>query len=463
LPMKVVILGAGRVGLQLARQLISEHKEIVIIEKDAKRSQEVSRQLDCMTINDNGNSLEGLQKAGIDKADFFVGVTESDEINMISCALVSSSHNKPVTIARVRNLDYSRTWDKRPGFLGIDHIINPEIEVAKAIARTVEYGAVSSVVDFEGSDLQMRSIQVEKGSIFEGKNLSELRAELKIPFIITVISRNDKMIIPKGISQIREDDHIWILADSKHFETLLANLEKPQVYLKNIVIAGGGNIGMYVAQYLQEEWVERTGLFQRFYQRIVGSKKRNVHIIESNYQRCKELAERLPAIQITNADISEEQVLEEGRFNSYDLLITATGNQELNIVTAAHARKAGVPRSLALVKKGSTAAIARNLGVDVAISINETLVNSIQKVIRKSYARSIYNFGDSNLEMLEINVSKRPEMIGKTIQEVKLPRNSLVIMVTRQEDHIIPQGNLTIEAEDFLMLITTKENIQELE
>jgi Trk K+ transport system NAD-binding subunit len=99
----------------------------------------------------------------------------------------------------------------------------------------------------------------------------------------------------------------------------------------------------------------------------------------------------------------------------------------------------------------------------VAISINETLVNSIQKVIRKSYARSIYNFGDSNLEMLEINVSKRPEMIGKTIQEVKLPRNSLVIMVTRQEDHIIPQGNLTIEAEDFLMLITTKENIQELE
>lgn len=463
MPMTVVILGAGRVGFQLARQLISEHKEVVVIEKDPQKAQDISRQLDCLTINDNGNSLEGLQKAGIDQADFFVGVTESDEINMISCALVSSSFDKPVTIARVRNLDYSRTWDKRPGFLGIDHIINPEIEVAHAIVRAVEYGAVSSVVDFETSNLQMRSIQVEEGTLFVGTSIQNLRKKLEVPFIITVISRGDETIIPSGVTELAVGDQLWILAETRDFDSILNTMDIPQVHLKNIVLAGGGNIGMYITQYLQDESAVKTSLFKRFYQKLMGTKSRNVHIIEKDYNRCKELAEIFPKVQVTNADISEEQVLEEGRFNSYDLLITATGNQELNIVTAAHARKAGIPRSMALVKKGSNAAIARNLGVDVAISINETLVNSIQKIIRKNYARSVYNFSDSNLEMLELSVASRPEMAGKPIKDTRLPGKSLIIMITRSGTHLIPQGDLVLEAEDHMMIVTTKDNIQELE
>lgn len=450
-------------GLQLAKQLISEHKEVVIIEKDPKKAQAVSRQLDCLTVNDNGSSLEGLQKAGVDRADFFVSVTESDEINMIACALVSSSYDKPVTIARVRNLDYSRTWDKRPGFLGIDHIINPEIEVAHAIVRAVEYGAVSTVVDFETSRLQMRSIQVEKDSLFDKIQVSELRQKLPVPFIITALSRNGQMQIPRGITEIQQGDHIWILADREDFSTLLKSLDKPQVYLKNIVLAGGGNIGMYITQYLLDNPTVKTGLFQRFYKKFVGSSKRNVHIVEKDYQRCKELAERMPDAQVTNGDIAEEQLLEEGRFNSYDLLITATGNQELNIVTAAHARKAGIPRSLALVRKESNRAMARSLGVDVAISINETLVNSIQKIIRKNYAKSVYNFSDSDLEMLELALENRPEMTGKTISQVRLPKNSLIIMVTREGEHMLPQGDMELLPQDFLMLITHKENIRELE
>lgn len=461
--MTVVILGAGRVGFQLAHQLISEHKEVVVIEKDPQKAQDISRQLDCLTINDNGNSMEGLLKSGIDKADFFVSVTESDEINMISCALVSSSFERPVTIARVRNLDYSRTWDKRPGFLGINHIINPEIEVAHAIVKAVEYGAVSSVVDFETSTLQMRSIQVTEGSFFEGLSIQDLRKDLEVPFIITVITRDDETIIPTGVTELLAGDQLWILADTKDFDTLLKTVDKPQIHLKNIVLAGGGNIGMYITQYLQEDPAAKNSLFRRFYQKLLGSRSRNVHIIEKDYNRCKELAELYPKVQVTNADISEEQVLEEGRFNSYDLLITATGNQELNIVTAAHARKAGIPRSIALVKKGSNAAIARNLGVDVAISINETLVNSIQRIIRKRYARSVFNFSESNLEMLELSVASRPEMAGKPIKDTRLPGKSLIIMVTRNGTNIIPQGDLVLEAEDHMMIVTTKENIRELE
>jgi len=248
--MTIVILGAGRVGFNLARQLINEHKEVVVIEKDADRARDLSRQLDCMTVNESGNSLEGLKKAGVENADFFISVSESDEINMISCALVSSSFKKPITIARVRNLDYSRTWDQSPGFLGINYIINPEIEVAHAIARAVEFGAISSVVEFETSNLQMRNFQIRKKSNFSGQRVEELRKIIQVPFIIAAIAREEKMIIPEGTTVLNQGDQIWVLAESKDFKILLKNIHESEKILRDIVIVGGGNIGMYVSQYL---------------------------------------------------------------------------------------------------------------------------------------------------------------------------------------------------------------------
>lgn len=461
--MTIVILGASRVGVQLAKQLVNEHKEVIIIEKDQKRAQDVSRQLDCLTINDNGNSIETLEKAGVENADFFIGVTESDEINMISCALVSSSFSKPVTIARVRNVDYSRTWDKQPEFLGIKHIVNPEVEVAHAIVRAVEYGAMSSVIDFETSNLQMRSIHVEQNSTLEGYTLKALRKAITVPFIVAVISRGAEMIIPSGDTQLEKDDQIWLIADQDDFAHILNAVNKEQEYIKDIALAGGGNIGTYIAQHLIGSNNKQRNFITRILKRFMNVAKRNVHIIEHDYDRCKELAEILPEAQVTHANISEEEVLEEGRFSAYDLLITATGNQDLNIVTAAHAKNIGVPRTLALVKKSSTASVARSLGVDTVISINETLVSSIQRIIRKRFTRSVYNFNDSNLEILEFAVNSKTEYSGKKIKDIKLPGNSIILMITRDGKHIIPNGEIEILADDYLMLLTTKDTIRELE
>lgn len=461
--MTVVILGAGRVGYLLAKQLISEHKEVVVIEKDPAIARDLSRRLDCLTINDSGNSIEGLQKAGIEQAAFFIAVTESDEINMISSALVSSMFEKPVTIARVRNLDYSRTWDQSPNFLGIDYIVNPEIEVAQAIVRAVDYGAISSVVDFETSNLQLRNLPVQEDSFLAHKSIEELRKEIEAPFIAAAIVREEQTIVPAGTTVLEPGDLLWLLANSNDFAVLQKLIDKSQTNIKDIVIAGGGRIGMYIAEHLLNNTSLKSSIFKSLKQAPVRMPKRNVHIVESDYDRCKELADILPAAQITNADISEEHVLEEGRFSSYDLLIAATGNQELNIITAAYAIKAGIPHSMALVKKSSTAAIALNLGIDVAISINETLVNSIQRIIRQKFVRNVYNFSDSNLEMIEFSVNSHPEVVGKAIKDTRLPGRPLILMITRNGEHIIPTGDLVLEEDDYLMIITTKNKIQELE
>ncbi len=461
--MKVIILGAGRVGLQLAKELVAEKKEVVIIEKDPSKTNTISQQLDCLVVNDSGNSLEALKAAETKDADFFVGVTESDEINMIACALVSSSFKKPKTIARVRNLDYSETWNPEKGFLGIDHIINPEIEVANAVGRAVEYGAMSNIIQFETSSLQMRNFRVDSESIFCDSLVQDIRSEFPAEFIIAVIMRNEKMLLPEGETRIQAGDQIWVLAEESHFTQLLSFINKKQSRLERIALAGGGNIGSYIVQYLLEDRQKPRGFFNKLRHSFVAPRKRTVHIIENDYALCKQLSERFPSAMITNADISEDRLLEEGRFQNYDLLITATGNQELNIITAAHARKSGIPRSLALVRKSSYAAMARELGIDVAVSINETLVNTIQKIIRRGSVRSVYTISDSNLEILELSLENKPEYTGKPIHTLPLPRESLIIMVTRQGEQIIPTGDLVLQAGDHLMLIVKKESVKDLE
>lgn len=162
--MNVMILGAGVVGFQLAEQLVNEGKNVVVIEKDPERAKYVSSHLDCQVINDNGTYLSTFKKAGAEDADSFISVANIDEVNMIACGIVSSEFNTPLKIARVRNADYSRARIFEKGFLGIDYVVNPEVETARHIANTVALGADSDVMFFENTEIQMRNLVIDHSS-----------------------------------------------------------------------------------------------------------------------------------------------------------------------------------------------------------------------------------------------------------------------------------------------------------
>ena len=185
--MKVVIVGAGAVGLQIARQLVDEKKDVVLIEKDPERARLAANRLDCLVINREGNSLDALKEAGTDTADYFIAVTDSDEVNMIACALVESEFAVSYKIARVRNVDYSMSSLARKSFLGIDYIVNPEIVAANAIIRSIEQGAISDIMLFEQSKAQMRTLTVEPGSLFADRSLSETAREVGISFLVALV------------------------------------------------------------------------------------------------------------------------------------------------------------------------------------------------------------------------------------------------------------------------------------
>lgn len=460
--MKIVIVGAGTVGFQIARQLIYEKKNVVLLERDPRVAKHASNYLDCMVINDEGNNLQVLKKAGIEKADFFIAVTDSDEVNMISCGLISSEMNIPFKIARVRNLDYSTTQISSSPFLGIDHIVNPEIEASKVITRSIEHGAISDILYFEKTRFQMRNVTIPDDSSFVGENLKEIKAHSRLDFLVAFILRDHDYIIPSGETVVQAGDNMYIVAPRESLEKLFVQTGKLKSKLNRFVVVGGGKIGSYVADHLLKQQKGDLSFMNRVAQSLVQKWRRNVVIVEKDTEKCNILSQRFHDALIINEDISDEGIYEEGNFTDYDLIITTTDNQELNIITAVYAKTLGIKRSIAVVNKNSYVNIAQNLDIDVTVSQNASMVNSILKLIRKGNIKNIYSFLDGKVEVIELSV-EGSERSGSRIKDIKLPPQTLIVSVTRGEKNILPDGNCTIENGDHIIVIAQKESITKIE
>jgi trk system potassium uptake protein TrkA len=463
--MYIVILGAGRVGTQLARQLVLEKKDVALIERDSEKARDAANRLDCLIINDEGNSLEGLTKAGIQKADIFVSVTDSDETNLIACGLVSAEYDKVKTIARVRNLDYSRTKMISNSFLGIDYVINPEIEAARIISYAISHGARSDIMLFENTSLQMRNLNIRKESAFVGQSLKSVRQNMDFAFLIAAILRDDHYIIPSGETIIQEGDQLYIISSEKGFELIfkLEDLKKSE--LNQITLIGGGHISAYVVEELLNQ--DHTN-FSRVGKSKIGrlfnrKHKRSLQIIEKDYDRCKELAERFPQVLVTHADVTDDSFNEEEFLAGTDLIITATNNQELNIITGIYAKTLGVDKAMALVIRNSYRNMAHNLNVDVTVCLNDTVVNSILKVIRKGNIKNVHALSGGKLEVVEFQIEENSPIAGKKISELKLPEKSLVIFLSHEGQDIIPTGDTIIGRNDYVVLILERESVSRIE
>lgn len=460
--MKIVIVGAGAVGFQIARQLITEGKDVVLVERDPKVAKHASNYLDCMVITGEGNNVDVLKQAGVRKADFFIAVTDSDEVNMISCGLVSSEVKGPYKIARVRNLDYSKAQISTSPFLGIDRIVNPEIEASRVITRSIEHGAVSDILYFEKTPFQMRNFAVPDDSFMAGKNLKSIKQQTQLEFLVAFILRDNDYIIPSGDTMVEETDNLYLVAPEETLEKLFAQTGKMKSKLNRFVIVGGGRIGSYVADHLLKQQKSDVSFLNRITQSLAQKIRRNVVIVDKDSDKCELLSERFPEALVLNEDISDEGIYEEGQFSDYDLIITATDDQELNIISAVYAKTLGVKRSIAVVNKNSYINIASGLGIDVTVSQNNSMVNSILKLVRRGNIRNIYSFLDGKVEVIELRV-ENSEISGSKIKDIKLPAQTLIVSLTRGQQNVFPTGDRVIRDGDYIIVIARKESISKIE
>ncbi len=476
--MLIIIVGAGIVGKLLAKHLIDEKKDLVIIEKDPEVVRHVSNQLDCLIINDSGNKPDVLEKAGVKRADFLISLTGSDEMNMIICGIAADISPATTTIARIRNADYLKNkpenddrQDKGASyraaadpFVGINYMVNPDIESSQAIIKAIDHGALSDIMLFEETDLELTNLVIDERSPFRDLPIRDLRKSLNLTFLIVAVIRQDDFIIPRGETVLQEGDIVYLFAEEDVLTKLFEYSGRGKTSINKVAIIGGGKIGVAVAQYLLNVTGERASFFSKIRSFLARKSKRRVTIIERNYEKCKHLSELLPDALVLNSDITDEGFVEEEDIEDFDLIITTTDNPELNLVTALYAKKQGVKKAIALVNKPGYIPMGTQLGIDVVISLKDRMANKMLKFIRKGSIRNIYGIAGGKLEILELNLAgAAPSLLGKILSQIKLPKDTLILAVTREDKTIIPDGTFMLQENDTIIILTTQESIDKVE
>ena len=447
--MKFIIAGAGAVGYDIARHLIKEGKDVVVIERDPIRAKFIESNLDCLVLNKEINRSQTMQEIDLADGDYFIAATNKDETNLIACSIAASSSPdgsmlKLRKIARVSNLDYSHAEFQGSPFLGADYIISPEMAAANHITEIVKQGALSDVLAFEGSSITVRNEIVDRNSSFKNKNLIKIRKEINKSFLIALIRRGDSVLIPSGNTVVREGDEIYIVADEKTMDYIFARTGKKVKKIETALIVGTTKIAKSLI-------------------RTLSTMPINLKLLSEDYEEAKEMSRRYPNVLVVHGDVRNESIFEEERLNEVDLIITVTENQELNVLSALYAKSIGVERAIASVSKESYISIAQKLGVDATVSPKRSTVDAILKYIRRGRIITLHTLFDGEAEAVEILVSSECNACGKKIKELNMPENSIIAAISRNKEISIPNGDFEMRAGDSVIIIMKKQNVSKVE
>lgn len=469
--MNIMIVGAGFTGIQLAKRLVNEENIVTLIDNDDEVIKHAANRIDCNVVAADGNNLQNLEDAGIEKADALVAVTGSDEVNMITCSLVDAVYPNLLKIARVRNYAYyvntndaakhhAETFanNHRPLY-GIDYMIHPDVEAANAIVTAVEHGAISDVVSFgEQNEYEITALEVQKGSALDGVALKSIRTLTDKKFLVVYLetkeSDTDNIIssLPSGETVLHAGDRIGVLVSAGNVASMLDLCGIKVDAIKKIGLVGIGRIGSIVADRIIEK--DKTSLLSRLFSGVRKSSQ-SITIIDTDKDLCDQAQERFPTATIMNADVTDEAFIEEEKINEYNLIICATHNHELNMVVSAYLESLGVEKTIALVPQAQFGNIARKLGVDVAVPLRDTVVDSIISHLHGKSVTGIHTVSNGEFEIVECDLPSSSKFIGKALKDIASPGEYLVLLIKKpgSSHYELTSGNTVLGVGDHVVLI----------
>ena len=472
--MKIVIVGAGFTGVQLAKLLINEKNQVALIDNNEDTIRHASNQLDCTVLCADGNNLETLESIGIQKADALVCVTSSDEVNMITCSLVDAVYPDILKIARVRNYAYyvnTAAAEKKHGdsfgtkhrpLYGINYMINPDVEAAEAIVKAVENGAVGNVLTFDNSNLEIARITVNEKSTFDGISLKEIRSKTDIKFLVVYIEKDGKTSLPSGDSSVNAGDILGVLVSKDKLADVMSLCGTAAKEMRKVALIGAGRIGTIVAENLlnpeKNAGMEKKGFLSRI-SSFIDRQTQDFVIIDSNDALAKAAAERFPDARVMCADASDENFLREEGITSYDLAICSTHNHELNMVLAAYLESLGVGQTISLVTSSAFETIAVKLGVDVPVALRDAVVDSIMSHLRGKSVKEIHTVTNGQMEIVECEIGSKSPVCAKALKEISNPGLFLVLLWRQAgiDEYKIVDGNTKLYAGDHVVIIVNGE------
>ncbi|MFA6008080.1 MAG: FAD-dependent oxidoreductase [Candidatus Shapirobacteria bacterium] len=466
--MKVIILGAGILGIQIARELVAENRDVVLIERNPDIAKGIANELDCMVQGGDGENLEILSDAGTADADWFIALTGSDEANIVACGLVAEAYNRPKTIARVRNEYFGSFHNNKRRILGVDYILNPEAEAADAVARIIFRGMSPETIDVKEAGIQLRKISASEDERFPGNTLQEIRAKVGRDFMIPAVVRGGVLITPTGQFVIQQSDLVYLLGEPRELDHLFGQTSRPSLRLKRLAFFGGSTLCRVVLKALgvpgPESAASRKGqaaIASGTSLSLLGNPV--IRVIDENYENAKAISREFPDVEVVCRRLSDEFLIEEEGIDRSDIVFCLTSSQSDNLVTALVAKQSGVKRVLAVVFNDLYMRLEGVVGIDALVNQKSVVAGAILDILRKAHIRRLHGFTEGDFELIELSIGTEFSHAGDCIKNLGLPKGNLVAFVIHEGATIIPTGDTRIQAKDIVGLVIPKEQISKIE
>lgn len=447
--MKIIILGAGQVGGSLALSLAREANDITLVDMRADVLDAIKDRADLRTVVGHAAHPDILEQAGAADASMLIALTSNDETNMVACQVAYTLFHTPTKIARIRSTEYLKyTKLFAQEALPIDVLISPELLVSQYVQRLIEHPGALQVLDFSGGRVKLVAARAFYGGPLVGHELRTINK--RIPGVqtrVAAIFRHGRAILPEGHTVIEADDEVFFLAAAKHIDKVTNELHKHEKPYKRILIAGGGNIGSQLAATLEHKY--------------------QVKVIERNTQRSLYLSEVLNKTIVLNGDSADQELLLEENVDSVDVFCALTNDDEANILSAMLAKRLGARKVMSLINRPSYAELVESGIIDIAISPQQVTIGTLLTHIRRGDVVAVHSLRRGAAEAIEAIAHGDPKtssVVGKTVDEVKLPKGATIAAIVRGDEVVIAHHDTVIESEDHVILfLIDKKRIAEVE
>lgn len=445
--MRIIVIGAGEVGFDVARMLALEQHDVVVVDRDAKALDAVRERLDVMTIQGNGTTAGVLLDCGVRRADMLIAVTTIDEVNLIACMLASRL-GVQTTVARVRSDELTSTESvlKATDF-GISLIIHPEESAASEVVRLIRRAAATDVLTFADDRIHLVGMRLDANSPAIGRTLRDFALETPdLRYRIMAIGRGIRTILPRGDETLRRNDQVFVLARPNVMPHVARALGKSDAAIQHVMILGGTPVGAKIALLLADV------------------KSRRVKLIEPDRPRAERLAEELRNVLVIHGNATDIDLLAMEGLAEMDAFVAVTNDEESNLVSCLLAKHLGVQKTVALLSKGAYIPISQTIGLDAAVSKKLAVSREILRFLRGTHVKSVATVHGLDAEVLEIEAKPRAPVTKAPLRGLTVPKGMLIGAVLHEDGSVeVATGETHIAAGDRAISFVMPGSISEAE
>nr|CAD6415938.1 Trk system potassium transporter TrkA [Rhizobium sp. Q54] len=448
--MKVIICGAGQVGYGIAERLSQEDNDVSVIDTSASLVNAITETLDVRGYVGHGAHPDVLAKAGAEQADMIIAVTLYDEVNIVACEVAHALFSVPTKIARIRAQsyllpEYADLFSRQN--MSIDVTISPEIEVGKMVLRRISFPGATDIVRFAEDSIAMVAIECMEDCPVLNTPLQQL-SQLFPDLMATVVGifREGRLTIARSSDQLQVGDLAYVICQREHVRRTLGLFGHEEQEARRIIIAGGGNIGHYVARTI-EEHQPRTRL----------------KIIESDRDRAAMISEQLRNTVVLHGSALDQNILQQADVQDADLIVSLTNSDQINILGAVMAKSLGCKSNLVLINSSSLNQVTESLGIDAQINPRAVTISRVLQHVRKGRIRSVYAVQQGSAEVIEAEALETSPLVGRPFRELHLPEGIRIGAIYRGGTVIRPSGDTKIKAKDRVVLFSSAEAVKNVE